>query len=310
MITHGKKQISEIVYARKSSEGGGAVRLTNIIRGAQVVFGGLYPDVKMWLTGATNTAILAAFGQTDGKAVIKATNAYLNGIAATDPTKAYALAGFINEDPMLVCSLVETGKVREMYSDDNAYIELNLQINSITSDSTIGYRLRNASYTGNKTAMYGAKVNYNNNDLSISLGAWDNNGQAYIGYGMSYSNSWSYTKDTKPHTIRLANNTAYFDGEIKKSYSPNNFTTNPLLLYRVSGGGGDVKGIDTNTAIFFASIKDIEINIEMYPFIRNGENGMLDIISGTFYPNANTSGSFIIAYTLPDGTPWTPLNQQ
>ena len=29
----------------------------------------------------------------------------------------------------------------------------------------------------------------------------------------------------------------------------------------------------------------------------------------TFYPNANTSGSFTIEYTLPDGTPWTPLNQ-
>ena len=45
MIIHGNKQISEIVYARKSSEGGGAVRLTNIIRGAQVVFGGLIPSL-------------------------------------------------------------------------------------------------------------------------------------------------------------------------------------------------------------------------------------------------------------------------
>ena len=46
-----------------------------------------------------------------------------------------------------------------------------------------------------------------------------------------------------------------------------------------------------------------------FPFIRQGANGMLDIVSGTFYPNANTSGSFTIEYTLPDGTPWTPLNQ-
>ena len=28
-----------------------------------------------------------------------------------------------------------------------------------------------------------------------------------------------------------------------------------------------------------------------------------------FNPNANTRGSFSIAYTLPDGTPWTPINQ-
>lgn len=105
MIIHGNKQISGIIYSRKASDGGGAVALTNIIRGPQVVFGGLGPDVKMWLEGATNAAILAAFGQTDGKAVINATNRYLTALAATDPTKAQALAGFINEDPMMVCSL-------------------------------------------------------------------------------------------------------------------------------------------------------------------------------------------------------------
>jgi hypothetical protein len=33
------------------------------------------------------------------------------------------------------------------------------------------------------------------------------------------------------------------------------------------------------------------------PFIRNGENGMLDIISGTFHPNANAKGSFTITLT-------------
>ena len=106
MITHGNKQISEIVYARKASEGGGAVRLTNIIRGAQVVFGGLKPSFA-WLTKATRAAILAAFGQTDGYAVIGATNAYLNALAATDPTKATALAGFINEEPVISKFLVD-----------------------------------------------------------------------------------------------------------------------------------------------------------------------------------------------------------
>ena len=96
MITHGNKLISEIVYARKASEGGGAVLLTNIIRGAQVVFGGLEPNVA-WLTKATRAAILAAFGVVDGKAVIKATNAYLNAIARTNKAKAQQIADFMNE---------------------------------------------------------------------------------------------------------------------------------------------------------------------------------------------------------------------
>lgn len=108
MITHGNKQISEIVYARKASEGGGAVRLTNIIRGAQVVFGRLAPNVG-WLKAATTQAILAAFGQTDGKAVIKATNAYLNALATIDSNKATALEGLINQYPMMVGGLVDTG---------------------------------------------------------------------------------------------------------------------------------------------------------------------------------------------------------
>ena len=52
-----------------------------------------------WLTAATMRAILGAFGD-DGKAVIKATNEYLNGIAASDRDKATALAGFINQHPL------------------------------------------------------------------------------------------------------------------------------------------------------------------------------------------------------------------
>ena len=35
---------------------------------------------------------------------------------------------------------------------------------------------------------------------------------------------------------------------------------------------------------------------EMYPFIRNGVNGMIDVLSGTFYQNAG-SGSFTISET-------------
>ena len=43
------------------------------------------------------------------------------------------------------------------------------------------------------------------------------------------------------------------------------------------------------------------------PFSRKGTKGMIDTLTGTFYPNANTSGSFTIEYTLQDGvTNWEP----
>lgn len=53
-----------------------------------------------WMKDPAMTAIYGAFGQTDGTAVINATNAYLTQLAASDRDKATALAGFINAYPV------------------------------------------------------------------------------------------------------------------------------------------------------------------------------------------------------------------
>ena len=47
-------------------------------------------------------------------------------------------------------------------------------------------------------------------------------------------------------------------------------------------------------------------NNRIYPYIKNGICGMLDIETGTFHQQTGGDGSFTIEYTLPDGTPWTP----
>jgi hypothetical protein len=125
MIIHGRKQISEIVYARKASDGGGALRLSNIIRGPQVVFGGLAP-LGDWLKIATKQAILAAFGVLDGNAVILATVAYLNQLAATDPTKASALADVLNANPQHAVM----AKYVADYGDSFAHMVLDLGMTS------------------------------------------------------------------------------------------------------------------------------------------------------------------------------------
>ena len=54
-----------------------------------------------WLKPATKQAIRDAFGVSDGTAVIKATNQYLNQLAASDRDKATALAALINEEWIL-----------------------------------------------------------------------------------------------------------------------------------------------------------------------------------------------------------------
>lgn len=314
MITHGNKQISEIVYARKASEGGGAVRLTNIIRGAQVVFGGIGTNVKNWLYPPTRAAILAAFGQTDGKAVIKATNAYLNALASTDKTKATALAGFINEDPMLVCSLglqpqgVEM-PIRWVERTGLAYINTGIFVN--------------AAYTEFEMDCDWVKYDNNRGAIISNFSA----GNVGIGYELQTSgyvrhyfdgdilNTPSFANNV-PHTIRSTYNIgtgdlrSVIDGttySAKKSQS--GIATLPLLWmtdHRISTLSSKVR--QANQRIIANGIEH-----KYLPMLRsNNEIGVMDMASDgtfTFYPNANTSGSFTIAYTLPDGTPWTPLNQ-
>ena len=320
MITHGNKQISEIVYARKASEGGGAVRLTNIIRGAQVVFGGLKPSFA-WLEKATKAAILAAFGQTDGKAVIKATNAYLNALAATDKSKASALAGFINEDPMLVCSLGLQPQgvqmpIRWVKTDGSSYIDTGWVANG-GMHAYIGFTMKsgNKLYFGShNTSEQGSTNNYNRNQFDAGTGNIITFNVLNMGGGNAVANKINFGADNNCELSSVTvgnqpfiviNGTRSNITGIRETLAPLN---NVRLFYYYWEG---VTKSSSGTGFSYCKMfdKDEVAVREMYPFIRQGENGMLDTLTGTFYPNANTSGSFTIAYTLPDGTPWTPINQ-
>lgn len=303
MITHGKKQISEIVYARKSSEGGGAVRLTNIIRGAQVVFGGMYPYWK--LLPATIAAILAAFGQTDGNAVIKATNAYLNALAATDPTKASALAGFINEDPMLVCSLGLQPQgvqmpIRGLVGIGDAYINTG----HIPTSQCI-MEVKMANNTTNQWSSFGSRKAYCVNSYVLQ-----ENPSEYILFDIETTRHTTSIRPTKDvpsvYKIDAKNKKGYINGT-EITIATFNGNTYPIYFFAINNNGGIINTYPST--YWYGKILDVT-NHEYYPFTRQGANGMIDTITGTFHPNANTSGSFSIAYTLPDGTPWTPLNQQ
>lgn len=308
MITHGNKQISEIVYARKASEGGGAVRLTNIICGAQVVFGELYSYVNGWLNGTTMTAILAAFGHTDGKAVIKATNAYLNGIAATDKTKASALAGFINGDPMMVCSLglqpqgVEM-PIRWLVGDGNAYAET-----GVTYNTANNYKAQFALLFTKKNV--GA---YQLNGINAGAAFGEMNGRLDNGSNKSSIPCEINTVYNVTQYYNATSATCDIDGvgTLTRSTSllPQWALTYGYVLFGCRSKEEVIYLCNEKMQYFNMEVNNVIVR-EMYPMQRtDGTCGMIDTISGTFYPNANTSGSFSIEYTLPDVTPWTPLNQ-
>ena len=117
----------------------GNMRITAACLGGQWVIDNRY------MTPATQQAIIAAFGA-EGTEVIAKTNDYLNQIATTDPQRAQQLAMFIQEDPLLVTSLVETSKVRIL--DTNGAINTPLGVTT-SSKTALKVTLEFTTYTGN-----------------------------------------------------------------------------------------------------------------------------------------------------------------
>ena len=208
MIIHGRKQISEIVYARKASDGGGAIRLSNIFRGPQVVFGNLAPNVGSWLNGATMQAILGAFGVLDGKAVINATNAYLNQLAATDPTKASALADLLNSSTENCLGYINPRYlISQTTSKDLLYVyEHAMAINiavfggtsagvsrmQITIDGTLIYNKLQSETAYGGTNSGGVDVSgvINTARMDASADWWRVSSRSYVAYGNICYTDW------------------------------------------------------------------------------------------------------------------------
>jgi len=286
MIIHGNKQISGIIYSRKASDGGGAVALTNIIRGPQVVFGGLEPSGRDWLWAATKAAIVGAFGQRDGKAVINATNAYLNQLAASDMDKATALAGFINEDPMMVCSLglsVEgvTMPIRWLVGSVSV-ADMNL--------NTFDWCKYKFKYNTSKYTSFGSR-----------LGASGTSGLiVHAGY-TSGNIVRTYMRPTSDWVTRFSNISPGVIYELE-----HNFANNVMIL-----NGTSVALQWDRTALAAATMAcgtddsymtSIETNDRIMALsIQNGVIGWVDTLTCNFHAGTGT-----IEYTLPDGTPWTP----
>lgn len=290
MIIHGRKQISEIVYARKASDGGGAIRLSNIIRGPQVVFGNLAPFFKDYLMAATKEAILGAFGVLDGKAVIKATNAYLNQLAATDPTKASALAGFINtyavEDAEVVCSIIPTtGYVRSIVTDGSAKFSL-------------GYKYT----TDMKLEIDATPATIANETCFLTNGNWAANTPLWIIYNNTIrwhiasggSADWSGTVSANTrYNIKVGNGWVEVNG-VRTTKGAGSYSNNAnLILFGLS--------LSTSTSrSYIGKAHSLKVTGNEHdewwvPFVRNNEYGWLDLNHNTF--KAPSVGTITITTT-------------
>ena len=230
-----------------------------------------------WLKYATVQAILGAFGD-DGMAVIKATNAYLNGIAASDRDKAQQIADWLNayavEDAKIVYSLVPTlgkryltvpqgsGKgykngVTLAYAwSDIGRIDMYFQlVQSISSNGVMLFnRLNGASLTA---PYYGVGWNSGFNNMVVTGGT-------------------TYTEEGERTYSFTCSNTGTY---------AHMFGWDAGIVHVVRFTHISVYGTDKTTKL-----------MEIVPYIKDGESVCLDLLSGSIIRN-NDVGSFAISET-------------
>ena len=199
-------------YLDKASHGN--MRITAACLGGQWVIAPWHIDA------ATQQAIIAAFGAEEGIAVISRTNDYLNALALTDPTRAQQLEMFIQEDPLLVTSLVETSKVRTgiiwnaKYShDDNGIVfpftwsEVGSMDMNITSDNNNCIFICGATSLTDATASKNGYCTFGGtNALGVTVtrsGTWTLNTLSQVGM--------TFATNAKKEYVRIGgwNNTTY-----------------------------------------------------------------------------------------------------
>ena len=228
---------------------------------------------------ATQQAILAAFGAEEGKAVITKTNDYLNAIAATDPARAQQLADFIQEDPLLVCSLVETSKTRWLVGDGKAWIDTGVPTDNSTN-LDIQFMLTNMD--NNQCGIC------SNGTFEIYF--WGNNMEFHCSSNLILIND---VKIDEAYRLEVEDGVYNF-------YRNGELATSGSRALGVQSRSVSLFALNRGTASYMSQAKINHVAIggkDFLPFTRNNESGMLDIISGTFHPNANTQGSFTIAIT-------------
>ena len=256
------------------------------------------------LKDAAIRAIIAAFGQRDGMAVIKATNAYLNQLAASDMDKATALAGYINEDPMMVCSLgleVEgvTMPIRWLVGDGTARIKTGIIPTANTGVRTIVKQTQDIMNgyvfsAGKREDRYAV---YNQSNTIIY---WYYPG-SYASTGVSFGaiREIIYNVNGKFYIKDLAGNILFQRNLTQTSCVAQIQTGTSNYDYSYNTGKDDFQ--------FFEIYEGESIVFNGVPCVHEGKSGLYDIESKTWKGNEAGSGAFAIAYTLQDGvTPWTP----
>ena len=290
-----------------SAAGFGNIRVTAASMGSLDIL-----DTLGWLRRATKQVIMVAFGARDGAAVIAATNAYLNALAAqgaAGQSKATALAGFINEDPMMVCSLgLEVTGVtmpdRWIVGDKNSWIDTGWTATSNSVQIDIKFKCVTSLYYGyilfgsgtrNDTNWCINPYNYNYSNSTL---------RSYVG-NSGEIDLQAITLNTIYRNIYTANNGSYSretNGVVAKTATYTNTIINGQNLFIFADNAENRTLFMSDYYLAYLKINDANPR-HFIPCKHNGVCGMYDIETKQFYGNAGTG-----QFTIPDisYTPSTP----
>ena len=285
----------------------GRTQIQGACIGREVVFGSL------WLSASALQAILGALGQTDGMAVIQATIAYLNQLAASDRDKATALAGFINEDPMLVCSLgLEPQGMsipmpwRVIRSYGNEYIDTGYVITSNNTSAKL--RCSYMGDNGGANVFFGHSENNN-----VRYAFWCGSNRSYLNVGQVNNQQLSFTPSdiiNKEISLITENGSATIAieglGSATYSYGGTVAGSRSSYLMAYHEAGNTTWKTKLRVAAYQLADDGTAVR-EMYPFIRKVNNvatlGMIDVLHDVLYTNAG-SGQFTEEYGYMQNGQW------
>ena len=258
MIAHNGKQVTIAMRNRKP--------ISLIARNGKAMFGEYVNWQDAYIDAAAKAAIIAEYG-----------------LVVWQDTKAYAKAHpaivpFINQDPHLACSIsTNSNKERWLVGDGKAYIQVPVSISTSDTITTIVKSMESAStfqclFSTSPSPAFRLWVS--NSKCVCTINGTESSQINFNGRGKFEYNgeSWSV------------------NGVIVNTYKGTHVIADSFCLYNLSSSASR----QPFSAMSEFNVKD---KLHLLPCLYNNQAGMVDVISGTFHPNANTSGQFTIAVT-------------
>lgn len=215
-----------------------------------------------------------------------------------------AIVEFINQDPHLACSISEnSNKERWLKDDGNPYIRLGY-VHKTTTNVDITYRIHT---TGSWGSLFGArKSNFQNNAYILRFYS----STSYMCYNRTKKEAYNSVEtklDTTYRAVMVGSTANFYENRETlvntiSNEGTNDAGVNEWLLFAnntsSSAGTISVENAGAHSISEFIISEGDDIILHLIPHLTaDGQCGMLDLVTYTFHPNANTSGAFTIQVT-------------